>query len=83
MLDVGAPPRSRGRPAFGRVARLSVGQSYGFIRLEDGRDVFFHRADLRDGTSFNELAVGDCVKLEVLEDRISGARALDVRRRSR
>ena len=75
------PPRQRGEKATGRIVRLLVGQGHGFIRLPDGREVYFHRADLADGTSFNGFCVGDAVRCEVLEDRFSGARALYVRRR--
>jgi cold shock CspA family protein len=59
-----------------------VGQGHGFIRLSDNRDVFFHRSDLLEGTSFNDFAVGDTVTFELLEDAVSGARALRVTRRS-
>ena len=47
------------------------------------REVFFHRSDVREGTSFNDFAVGDAVTLEVLEDDVSGARAVRVARRTR
>jgi cold shock CspA family protein len=57
---------------------LFIGQGHGFIRLPDGRAVFFHRSDLRDGTSFNAFAVGDTVRFELLEDRVSGPRAVYV-----
>jgi cold shock CspA family protein len=78
---MGTLPQPRGPAACGRIARLFVGQSYGFIRLTDGRDVFFHRGDLREGTSFNDFVVGDRVTFELLDDRISGPRALYVRPR--
>lgn len=55
-----------------------IGQGHGFIRLANHRDVFFHRSDLSEGTSFNELAVGDPVTFDLVEDPISGARALGV-----
>jgi cold shock CspA family protein len=73
----------RGRPGVGRIARLFVGQGHGYIRLSDERDVFFHRADVKEGTTFNELSVGDTVTFELFEDTVSGARALRVARRSR
>ena len=72
------PEDRRGRPASGRIVKLLVGQSHGIIRLADGRDVFFHRADVQDGTAFNDLQVGDSVRFELFEDRVSGARALRV-----
>jgi cold shock CspA family protein len=60
---------------------MLVGQSHGFIRLADKREIYFHRADLKDGTAFNDLRIGDAVKFELLEDTVSGARALNVVRR--
>ena len=77
------PVAARGRPAIGRIVRLMVGQSHGFIRLSDSREIFFHRADLEEGTSFNSLHVGDAVAFELLEDAVSGARAQRVARRKR
>jgi cold shock CspA family protein len=69
----------RGIPDTGRIVRLLVGQGHGFIRLSDGRDVYFHRSDVLPGTSINDLDVGDMVSFERLDDTISGARALHVR----
>lgn len=60
---------------------LFVGQGHGFIRLTNAREAFFHRSDVREGTSFNDLAVGDAVSFELLEDDVSGPRALRVERR--
>ena len=77
------PPDRRGTRATGRIARLVIGQSHGFIRLSDAREVFFHRGDLNEGTSFNDLRIGDPVVFELFEDAVSGARALHVGRRSR
>jgi cold shock CspA family protein len=68
-----------GRPARGKIARINAGQSHGFIRDEDHREVFFHRSDTTFGT-FNTLLVGDAVAFELIEDRCSGPRATRVRR---
>jgi cold shock CspA family protein len=68
-------------PSAGRIVTLFIGQGHGFIRLSNGRDVFFHRSDVREGTSFNAFAVGDAVTFELLEDHISGPRALRIERR--
>jgi cold shock CspA family protein len=78
----GKPSRNEpsGKPATGRIAKILVGQSHGFIRLRDNREVFFHRADLLEGTAFNDLQIGDVVTFELLEDSVSGARALRVTR---
>jgi cold shock CspA family protein len=78
---VSGPPERRGVSASGMIVRLLVGHGHGFIRLTDDREVFFHRSDVRDGTSFNDFVVGDAVTFELLEDPVSGARALRVRPR--
>jgi len=75
------PSELRGVPASGRIAKLFVGQGHGLIRLTSGREVYFHRADMQEGTSINDFSVGDAVTCEVLDDRVSGARALRVARR--
>jgi cold shock CspA family protein len=65
---------------YGHIVRLSTGQCHGTIRMADGREVWFHRSDVRVGAAFNDFVVGDPVTFELLEDRISGARALHVQR---
>ena len=75
-----AEPEPRRELASGQIARLLIGQAYGYIRVADGREVYFHRADMGDGGSFNSLRVGDSVTFELFDDRVSGARALQVRR---
>lgn len=76
------PARPRGTSS-GRIIKLMIGQRHGFIRLRNHREVFFHRSDLGDGTSFGELVVGDLVTFELVDDPISGPRALSVQRRER
>jgi cold shock CspA family protein len=73
------PNDPRGKPATGRIAKILIGQGHGFIRLRDNREVYFHRSDSREGTAFNELQIGDTVSFELLEDPVSGARALRVK----
>ena len=64
--------------------KLLVGQGYGFIRqAATDREIYFHRTDVREGTSINDLTVGASVTFEVLEDAVSGARALRVTSRRR
>ena len=72
------PAETRGTVTKGRISKLAVGQGHGFIRLQNGREVFFHRADVDEGTSFNGLREGDRVTFELLEDAVSGARAIHV-----
>ena len=74
---------SGGAKANGTIIRLVVGQSYGFIRLRDRREVFFHRADVREDTPFNSLQVGERVAFELIVDAISGPRAIRVARAPR
>ena len=75
------PTDPRGTPRTGRIVTLSIGQGHGFIRLPDAREVYFHRADLQAGTAFNDMQIGDAVLFELLEDAVSGARALRIARR--
>jgi cold shock CspA family protein len=80
------PPRPndlRGKPVSGRIVNILFGQGHGFIRMANAREVYFHRADLEQGTQFNDLQIGDAVKFELLEDAVSGARALHVTRAKR
>lgn len=60
---------------------LVLGQGHGFIRLADRRSVFFHRSDLQEGTRFGDLTLGEILTFELLDDPISGPRALRVERR--
>ena len=75
-----ATPDQSGQPMAGRILRLSRGQGHGYIRASRYREVFFHRADT-DG-HFNTLDVGDDVTFELLDDRLSGARAIHVRKKA-
>ena len=70
------PASPRGMLTAGRIVRLLVGQGHGFVRQRGGREVYFHRADLQEGVSFNDFRVGDDVAFELFEDAISGPRAL-------
>lgn len=79
MRALGRPPIQRGALSTGRIVKLFVGQGYGFVRLVDDREIFFHRSDVREGMSINDLAIGDAVAFELFEDSISGARALQLR----
>ena len=72
------PPDLRGKLVTGRIAKILIGHGHGFIRLPDLREVYFHRGDLQAGTAFNDLGIGDSVTFELLEDTVSGARALRI-----
>jgi cold shock CspA family protein len=77
--STGTKPVVVGRRMTGRIVGLSYGNSTGFIRAADGRRVFFHRVDV-ESVSFNVLEVGDTVAFDLVEDRLSGQRALRIRR---
>lgn len=81
VMKLNGPTERVGIPATGRIVRLLFGQSYGFIRGPRGREVFFHRADVGDATAFNALSVGDTVTFQLIDDAVSGARAIGVKRR--
>ena len=77
------PNDPRGKAATGRITKIMVGQGHGFIGLGKNREVYFHRSDSKQGTAFNDLRVGDRVTFELLEDPVSGARALRVTRKEK
>lgn len=62
----------------GRITELSHGRLCGMIQASDGRSVFFHGRDL-EGAKYNDVKVGGAVTFELIDDRISGARAAKVR----
>ncbi len=74
----GADPRQR-PDATGRVTAIQFGQGQGFIRLPDERKVFFHRSDMEAGVSFRQLRLGSRVRFDLMDDPVSGPRALRLR----
>ena len=63
--------QSARRPPDDRsIVRIVRGQSHGFIRATDGREVFFHRSDVA-GSAFNDLADGDPVSFTLTDDTVS------------
>jgi cold shock CspA family protein len=63
----------------GRIVKLFTGQGYGFIRLANDREIYFHRSDIQQDVSINDFTVGDLVMFERVDDPVSGARALRVK----
>lgn len=53
-------------PLHGKVARLFPTLDHGFIKASDGRDVYFHRNSVIEG-SFDDLEEGSDVRLVVAE----------------
>jgi cold shock protein len=61
----------------GTIKRLIRDRGFGFIRSEDGQEVFFHRSALQ-GLDFDGLTEGERVAFE-LERGNKGPRAVNVR----
>jgi cold shock CspA family protein len=53
-------------PLHGKVLRLFPYEGYGFIDMSDGREVYFHRNSVVEG-SFDELEEGAEVRVVVAE----------------
>jgi cold shock CspA family protein len=69
----------RGRATTGTITQLTHGRLCGVIRSADGQDVFFHGRDL-EGSRYNDMELGGTVSFELIDDRVSGARAAKIRR---
>jgi len=63
--------------ATGTIKKVMKDRGFGFIRTEDGKEVFFHRSECR-ACDFNALDQGQRVEFE-LKDDPKGPRALDVK----
>ncbi|HEV8335007.1 MAG TPA: cold shock domain-containing protein [Candidatus Polarisedimenticolia bacterium] len=61
----------------GKIKRLMKDRGFGFIRGNDGQEVFFHQSSL-DGLSFESLSEGVEVDFEI-EQSPKGPRAGKVR----
>jgi CspA family cold shock protein len=77
-----APPASAARVVSGpkvrgRIKKMVRERGFGFIRGDDGKEVFFHRSGLT-GSDYDNLAEGDAVEY-VIQEGPRGARAENVR----
>ena len=61
----------------GTIARL-MDRGFGFIKTEEGGDLFFHRNDL-EGVEFNSLSEGQEVEFEKSQGRDGRSAAVKVR----
>jgi len=77
-----APTPPAGKAGTGRILRIVTGQNHGFIKDAHGRELFFHRSDFGDDGTFYRLVEGDEVAFELIEDRVSGPRAIHVRKKT-
>jgi CspA family cold shock protein len=65
-------PKSRGR-----IKKMVRDRGFGFIRGEDGKEVFFHRSGMA-GSDYDNVSEGDAVEY-VIQEGPRGARAEHVR----
>ncbi len=66
----------------GKIKKVIQGKGYGFIRADDGREIFFHISGLQ-GLDFKDLKEGDLMEFDVKMDiGVRGLRAVSVRRAS-
>lgn len=72
------PPRvASGPKSRGRIKKMVRERGFGFIRGEDGKEVFFHRSGLNGG-EYDTLSEGDAVEY-VVQEGPRGPRAEGVR----
>lgn len=63
----------------GQIIRLIRDRGFGFLRAEDGREIFFHRTELQDA-SFDALRGDEKVEYDMGTDARSGReRAVNLR----
>ncbi len=63
---------------IGRVTQVIRSRACGFIRAENGQDVFFHASDLQRMV-FDQLEERLAVRFSLVADAVSGPRAVQVR----
>lgn len=64
--------------ASGPITRLIRDRGFGFVRVEDGREIFFHHSTLPPGV-FDTLTEGQVLEFEIeVDSRGRGERARDV-----
>ena len=61
----------------GEIKKLIRDRGFGFIRAEDGNEIFFHQSAL-EGTTYESLEEGAKVEFSV-EQGAKGARAANMR----
>ena len=63
----------------GTIVRLVRDRGFGFIRTDDGQEVFFHASGVTGSTPFDNLSEGQVVSFDVERDtRGRGERAVNV-----
>ena len=62
----------------GTIRRLITDRGFGFIKTEEGKDLFFHRSQL-EGVDYSSLREGQEVEFEMGKGRDGRAEAVKVR----
>ncbi len=62
----------------GTVKRVVRDKGFGFLKCDDGREIFFHASGLLHGANFQELKEGQACEFEV-EKGPKGAKAFDIK----
>ncbi len=73
----GPTPAPTGPKSKGRIKKMVRDRGFGFIRGDDGKEVFFHRSGM-NGTDYDNISEGDTVEY-VIQEGPRGARAEHVR----
>jgi CspA family cold shock protein len=64
----------------GSIVRLVTNRGFGFIRTDNGQEVFFHASGVTGGAAYDNLAEGQAVTFDVERDtRGRGERAVNVK----
>ena len=61
----------------GKVKNLNNEKGFGFIKTEEGKDVFFHYSELQM-SGFKTVTAGQSVEFEVIETE-KGLRAVNIK----
>ena len=75
--SVQAAPAASGPQCRGTIKKMVRDRGFGFIRGEDGKEVFYHRSGL-NAADYDGLSVGDAGEY-VVQEGPRGARAENVR----
>jgi CspA family cold shock protein len=73
----GPPAAPTGPKSKGKIKKMVRDRGFGFIRGDDGKEVFFHRSGM-NGTEYDNISEGDAVEY-VIQEGPRGARAEHVR----
>lgn len=63
----------------GKIKTIVSDRKFGFIRVQDGTEYFFHKSDLDSSLDFDELEVGVQVEFDTVPQSGRGPRAARVK----